>query len=144
MNKLSILTAAVVIFFIAKTNDLVAIHIGEQHNELKSNERLFPLSCYGQAVEICMRVVSDHKHYYDNETAADLCVGRLCRLARAVEQMEDKHMTQQRYCSEDIVYILGLMGVVYKEQAEALASSVMASSLFSSIESRLALLLRFP
>lgn len=138
------LTASVLIFFIAKTDALAVMHPHEQHNQLKLSERLFPLSCYGQAVEICMRVVSDHKHYYDTDTAIDLCLGRLCRLAQAVEQMERKHMTQQRYCSEDITYVLGLMGVVYKEQAELLAFSPMASRLFLSIESRLALLLRCP
>lgn len=144
MNKIGILTASVFIFFMARHDALAVTCPREQQDQLKSSERLFPLSCYGQAVEICMRVVSDNKHCYDADTAADLCMGRLCRLSQTVGQIERKHMTQQRYCSEDIAYILGLMGVIYKEQEESLSLNAMASSLFSSIESRLALLLRCP
>ena len=107
-------------------------------------ERLFPLSPYGQAVELCMRVMSDQQHCYDAETAADLCVGRLCRLAQAVKQMERRHMAQQKYCQEDVAYILGLMGIVCKERVESFAVNTLASSLFKSIESSLALLLRYP
>lgn len=113
-------------------------------DNLDNYETLFPLSYYGQALSICMRVLTDSKYNYDTETAADLCVGRLYRLASAVLQMEHCHMTQNRYPFEDIVYMLGLLGAVYKERQEAIRSNKVASCLLSSIEGRLALLLRNP
>ena len=107
-------------------------------------ERLFPLSCYGQAVEICMRVLADPMHQYDRETTTDLCVGRLFRLSNAVVQMEHTHLTKKPYPPEDITYIISLMGAVHKERQEDLCLSQIALSMVASIESRLELLLRYP
>lgn len=106
--------------------------------------QLFPLSCYGQAIEICMRVLADRMHQYDRETAIDLCVGRLVRLSDAVIQMEHLHLTKKPYPPEDITYVIALMGIVAKERLEDLDLSKTALSLVTSIESRLALLLRYP
>ena len=107
-------------------------------------ERLFPLTCYGQAVEICMRVLADHMHQYDQETATDLCVGRLARLSDTVIKMEQLHAIDKQYPPEDITYIIGLMGVVQKERQEALEMSKTAASMVSAIESRLTRLLSDP
>ena len=91
-----------------------------------------------------MRVLTDHMHQYDKETATDLCVGRLLRLSDAVIQMEQMHAAKKQYPSEDIVYIIGLMGVVQKERREALEMSKTASSMVCAIESRLTKLLHYP
>ncbi len=117
---------------------------GLNKNVFDYYERLFPLSSYGQAVEICMRVLTDHMHQYDKETATDLCVGRLLRLSDAVIQIEQMHAAKKQYPSEDIVYIIGLMGVVQKERREALEMSKTASSMVCAIESRLTKLLHYP
>ena len=109
-----------------------------------SSEQLLPLSHYGQAVEICMRVLSDPTHEYDQETATDLCVGRLVRLSDTVVQMEHRHRTQKPYPAEDIAYIMGLMGIVQKDRKQDLSSSHTALSVTQAIESRLALLLANP
>ena len=105
-------------------------------------ERLLPLSCYGQAIQICMRVLADSKYQCDSETAIDLCVGRLCRLAQAVGQMEHKHKSSYGYPPEDIAYIIGLMGIVHQERQHDLKLSQTGLLLMMSIESKLALLLR--
>lgn len=107
-------------------------------------QRLLPLSCYGQAVEICMRVLADPIHHYDQETATDLCVGRLFRLSQAVLQMEGTQLAKKPYPSEDIAYIIGLMGLVIKMRQQDLTVSNGALTMVASIEARLAKLLHYP
>lgn len=106
-------------------------------------ERLFPLSWYGQAMEICMRVLTDSKHEYDQVTASDLCLGRLVRLSHTVKRMEYMHRTKKLYPYEDIAYMLALVSVVAKARQYELRANTVASSIVVAIKSRLALLLRY-
>lgn len=106
--------------------------------------RLFPGSCYGQAVEICMRVLQDTQHEYDLMTALDLCIGRLVRLSHAVVAMEQTHKILKPYPSEDIRYILGLMSLIAQARQQDIESCPTAQSMITSIESRLETLVPNP
>jgi hypothetical protein len=104
-------------------------------------ERLFPMSCYGQVIEICMRVIADRTHKFDPETAIDLYAGRLFRLAHAVGNMENRHKAKFCYPPEDIAYAIGLIGIVHRARQEDLRLSPTCLALMMSIEARLARLL---
>jgi hypothetical protein len=101
--------------------------------------RLFPISYFTQAVQVCMRLLTDVLNVnYDYETASDLCVGRLARLKSAVVRMENRQHQNIKYPHEDIVYLAALIRIVAQRRVCDVENNEQARCLIGSVETCLA------